>query len=260
MIACRLVALGGGSRGACVEVGAQPCKPLDLGGGAVLPGARVARGSVGAGELFTGGAGGGACIGDCRFFTREIRLGSLHPRVGGRARRVDRGKAVQPFEPLGGRSAALLRDIAVPAAKLAGAGDEAFAGRERALVVGVADDDVREPGGEEWWRGDVVDEAVSRGACAFTRGGGVRPISIGLLIETHLKVVAERGGEGAFVAGGGADMIEQAIAALALGGAAQRGGLAVERGEIGAGGGSGGLRGVAHGKGSAFRCFGLGLG
>ena len=261
MVARGFVPFGCGPRSAGVEVGTQPGEPLDLGGGAVLPGTRVACRRIGAGELLARGARSRAGRGDRRFLAGKIGFGHCHALAGSGERFVDRGEAVEAFEPLGSRGAALFRDITVPAAELAGPGDEAFARGERALIVGVEDDDVGEAGGEERRRGNVVDEAVGRSAGTCICGSvDIRPIGVGLLIETDLEVVAQCRGEGAFIAGGGADMIEQAVAALAFGGAAERRGLAVECGEIRASGGAGGLRCVSRGEGGAFIGLCLGLG
>ena len=76
--------------------------------------------------------------------------------------------------------------------------------------------------------------------------------------EGRIQILAQGGGERALIAGGGADMVDRAVAARRLDRLEQGLRLGLERGESGAGGGGLAFGGVAGGGGLLARALGGG--
>ena len=173
-----------------------------------------------------------------------LRLGQRLPERG--QFRFECGEAVGRFEPRRFRRAFAARDEPVPAAQAPGAGDQPFAGGERAAVVGLGDMDQREPRGEFGRAaGDMGGEAVGHRRGCRRPGPEPSVAIVGRGTERAAGIAPEHRGERAFIARRGAHLVErgrQAVAALGLlrarlGIADQRLMLALDSGEFGACGG-----------------------
>ncbi len=220
-----------------------------------------------------GGFAGGAFGGDQRRAAARTarpapraappRRSAAASRFGGQ-RGVELGEAVLGFEPRRFGRAFAARDEAVPAAQRARAGDQPFAGAERAAVVGLGDMDQRQPRGELGRAiADMLGEALRRRARAPRRrsrtGLRHRPAATP---SGERGVAPERRGQRAFVARRGAQSGRAPRAGRACpppawraprGRAARRLPFALDPGQFGARGGERARRFVARRR-SALPC------
>ena len=249
------------------DIAAAGGKALDLGDGIVAA-------AGGGGGLPLGGRDGIAQGGNCLrrrmgAFLRcgERRLRRVHFCACGGKLRAERLQPIGADQALGGgrahRILAPARDKAVPTSHMPVPRHQPLPDGERLALVACRHGNLREAAGERCGCGDMIAKRA-RPLRQFGVAGrhlGPRPVARRRGGEARFQIVAEHGGERQFIAGGGAQLVDQPVFAL-LGGAgerlAQRLRLAVERREGGLGSRERGFRLAALAGGLVALAFRLG--
>ena len=232
---------------------APPCQSFQRSRCLVCAAQRDPQALIGLGKL---GAAAGERIAGSLFAGLGLLLvgaGGIDLRLDGGAVRGDRLQPVEPDQSFRRRSPAFHRHIAVPAAQLAIAGDEALADGKGLAFIPVGDRNLGQTAGEFGrgvdmggeWRAAVGQCGV---ACQRRRAG---PAALAVGGDRRFQIVAQRSGQSAFIARRGLEPIERTgtTAGTAIYRAFERSRFAVERGECGARGGE-----CAFGRGTLLTC------